>query len=381
MLSLIKGRLTKLSMFILMLLTLTGCFEEFDPKLDQQPVLCMNADLCVGTPVKVELSHTVSGAEYKEQYVQVYENDIFFYRRDQWVEDARMTLYVNGESKGEMRRATWFDVKKSASPYDMLLEKKGFESDYIPQAGDEIRIEAVSAGYGAAEASIVMPYPIEARGDVKIGKVEVLGVEYDSAGELVQYSVRFNDLRSVAEIKDNPEVYNYFDVSARMVMPQAPEGIYLRGMTWHIDTESDPIFSEHISAMETVLESNHYDFSVFSDYQFAGGTYPLKLYDEWAYIAYQNPEKTPTDFDPTRCKFEFCISNISKPYYDWLLYTWQYNEGMIGQLGTLGLAEMPASVSNVSSGAGVVGARAVTYITLDLSPVIREGIEKFANDE
>ena len=42
----------------LLALALTSCYEEFSPKIDTTPVLCMNSLITAGQPIEVELSRT-----------------------------------------------------------------------------------------------------------------------------------------------------------------------------------------------------------------------------------------------------------------------------------------------------------------------------------
>ncbi len=45
-------------LFLLSATILTSCYEEFNPAIDTQPVLCMNALITAGEPIEVEITHT-----------------------------------------------------------------------------------------------------------------------------------------------------------------------------------------------------------------------------------------------------------------------------------------------------------------------------------
>ena len=58
------------------------------------------------------------------------------------------------------------------------------------------------------------------------------------------------------------------------------------------------------------------------------------------------------------------------------LYDWTASDGMLGMLGDIGFAETLVGCSNVSSGAGVVSARADAVIEIDLKPYITEALNE-----
>ncbi len=99
-------------------LFLAGCYQVFDPKIDTDPVLCLNSLITAGETIYVNISRTwvysdLAGTE------------------DHSVNDAELQIFVN----------------------DILVD-----SDYIAQEGDHIHIIAHSTKYGDAEAEVTVPY-------------------------------------------------------------------------------------------------------------------------------------------------------------------------------------------------------------------------------
>ena len=101
----------------LLMLSLTGCYEDFDPTVDTRPVLCINSLITAGEPIEVEVSHTWV---YNDKAAAL----------DHSVDDAEVDIFANGRL---------------------------VRPDYIPREGDEIHIAAHSAKYGMAEATVTVP--------------------------------------------------------------------------------------------------------------------------------------------------------------------------------------------------------------------------------
>ena len=89
-----------------------SCYEDFTPKVDTRPVLCINALITAGEPFDVQMTHTWR-----------YDNP----GTDHSVNDAQVSIYANGNPVGR---------------------------DYVANEGDVIRIAATSPTYGDAEATL-----------------------------------------------------------------------------------------------------------------------------------------------------------------------------------------------------------------------------------
>ncbi len=98
-------------------LLLSSCYEDFEPHIDTQPVLCLNSLITPGNPIEVKVTHTWVFTDERGE-------------KNHNVEDATLQIYANGEL---------------------------VDSDYLPQEGDRIRIKAISSKYGDAEAEVTVP--------------------------------------------------------------------------------------------------------------------------------------------------------------------------------------------------------------------------------
>lgn len=110
------GILKKLSILLLGILP-GGCYDDFTPKIDVKPVLCLNARICAGEAIEPLVTRSwlytdVAGEE------------------DHSVSDSQTKLYVNGEV---------------------------VDAGYIPKEGDRIRIVVDSPTYGKAESEVKVP--------------------------------------------------------------------------------------------------------------------------------------------------------------------------------------------------------------------------------
>ncbi|MDE7442567.1 MAG: DUF4249 domain-containing protein, partial [Muribaculaceae bacterium] len=114
----------------LLALNVTGCYTEFEPDIDDSPVLCLNSLISAGEPVAVSVTHTW---RYSSGYRGI--------QRDVTVKDADVALYVNGSNVDDLVYSE---------------EDRKFHSDYVPLSGDTVRIVAFNQTYGSAEASVVV---------------------------------------------------------------------------------------------------------------------------------------------------------------------------------------------------------------------------------
>lgn len=99
------GILKKLSILLLGILP-GGCYDDFTPKIDVKPVLCLNARICAGEAIEPLVTRSwlytdVAGEE------------------DHSVSDSQTKLYVNGEVVDAaiyQRRATAYVSLSTALP-------------------------------------------------------------------------------------------------------------------------------------------------------------------------------------------------------------------------------------------------------------------------
>lgn len=324
---------------------LAGCTKEFEPDIDEPPVLCLNSLMAVGEPFEATLTRTW---RYSDGYV--------YEIADLKVSDGTVALEVNGRHVADM-------VCDDASGT--------YRCDYRPAPGDIVTVAASSPRYGDARATVAVPRPaaIELasctpRFDIDsytdyYGNAVATGVHgtidltlriRDAAGT-DYYQAAWND-----DLADGTPDYTREDVVSFTVGTP--------------DFDAEPLFSEHISALEAVFGSDAYGFTVFSDRSFDGRERTLHLLFENARVNFPGVA-TPDAVAPGTCRFTVSLRNLSESLYRWYLRDWQDSDGITGSLADIGFAETICGYSNVSSRAGIVSATATTTIEIDLTDYIK----------
>lgn len=80
------------------------------------------------------------------------------------------------------------------------------------------------------------------------------------------------------------------------------------------------------------------------------------------------------DFDESLldCGINFYLTSVSRSYYNHAVYRWNVEEGIIGDLSDVGLAEPQWRYSNVSTGAGAGAAQSSAKCTVSLAGFLKE---------
>lgn len=328
---------------ILLAVTLSGCYEEFTPGIDTAPVLCLNSLIKAGEPIEVEVSHTWLFDDEASEY-------------DHAVSDAEVTVIVNGQAVGQ---------------------------EYLPREGDRIQIVAQSPTYGMAAAEVVVPYA------TPIGRVRVTPSVTDMwTGDEDTYQwamladIYFN-LSIEMDIDDPAGTdnyyrfgYNWFSGSTDNGLPDDIFGASVRPplSIGRLEYDAEPIFKEHIGVFETVMgNGDDTDFDLFTDRQFAGSRYTLHL----NFTDNQYSVKSPSyDESLLDCGINLYLTSVSQSYYNWVVYKWCVDEGVLGDMADLGLAESQWGYSNVSTGAGVVAASSTAVYTVSLRDFLESTLRR-----
>lgn len=324
---------------------LPGCYSDFEPDLGSTPVVCLNSLITAGEEIKVEVTRTwrysegnpVSGLDIN-------------------LKEAEVSLYVN--DKFEETLALIHDT----DPYHTVTSN--FVAKYIPQPGDRLKIRAVDKTYGEAEAEITLPYPVEID-DVKT-RIKRNNASYDPDEEI--FTSQF-DMTLEVYLTDPVGVSNYyiFDMPTyKSILYETDDPFTYMPIAESIritpDYSIEPIFSEHITPIETIISDAYGLYTVFSDRQFAGRQYNLEIPVNGFYRCdfAHHP-----DLDK-KLTMDVKLGHITTEYYKYMLSLWAVTEGVSGALGGVGLGDAVFEFSNVSTGAGIVAAQAVATVSLDL---------------
>lgn len=74
------------------------------------------------------------------------------------------------------------------------------------------------------------------------------------------------------------------------------------------------------------------------------------------------------------CGVNLYLATVSQSSYYRAVYKWNADEGILGDLSDIGLAESKWGYSNVSTGAGVVAGQSVARHTISLKEFLRTAI-------
>lgn len=312
-------------------LLLTACYEDFDPNIDIKPVLCINSVITAGQPAQVEVSRTWLYTEGSDSV--------------RTAKDAIVNIYANG----------------------VLQDAK-----YRAKEGDTIRIHAVSKTYGEAEAQVVVPQ--KAPGEVLSVTPSLIGSKWEDVDRYGQYAaIDFSFDVSLKVYDPENDTDNYFYVAWDNFKSNVG-GTQSSNWGWGVvepvievdfcDYSSEPIFNEHVNNFDHVMGNGGAYANFFTDRQFAGKDYVLRLLFERC--KYMTPIDRRFNPDYYNCGINIIVETISRSNYNWKEYLWQRNAGSLEQLGQSGYSEPIPSYSNVSTGAGIVMARTVTKYKINL---------------
>lgn len=339
-----------------MAVSLNSCYTEFDPHIDSTPVLCMNSIITPGDSIALFLTRTWSWTEGEEDKI------------DLNVRDAEVRIIVNGEFKETMTHRVIDNPDYHFGPYPK--QRECYVSEYRPESGDIIRLEAISSRYGNASAEVAVPYPvpidrIEAQVQNCIAYGDTTG--FPTVADECRFDLNF---KLLAYFTDPSESTDYYDLGAGSSaayddFSEDAYGIPGYGYTL-IDFSGEPLLTEHVSVLESVT-GNTYGYTVFSDRQINGITYPLRLTVNNYTFFYRNPMDLQ---GPKETGVTVKLRHIDQPYYKHVISIWKGNDGITGTLGDVGLASPVYPWSNVSTGAGVVAAYAEASLTIPIIDII-----------
>lgn len=317
-------------------LLLAGCEKEFMPKIDSEPVLCVNSLITAGEPIDVNVTHTWVFNDIKGESLHD-------------VTDAKVSIYINGELASE---------------------------DDIPKEGDHIRIIVHSEEYGDAEASVTVPYsvPVELM-DFTIEVVDTIIDADCPMAEDIMFNTKFR-----IKVYDTNRTDDLFKLNYKKWYNSGDDIVHVE--EWNsdyayvylylgaFDYNSEPIFDECLNTYEDII-GDYGDTTplVFTDRQFVNKDYTLTIRFDRGTFHVDAPEYNSDLYD---CGIELSVSTISRSYYDHELNMLQLSKDGISNLANMGLAEQAWGYSNVSTGAGVVAARAVSTITVSFKDFIEQ---------
>lgn len=334
-----------------MAVSLNSCYSEFDPHIDTTPVLCMNSTIIPGDSITLFLTRTWAWAEG--------------WNPDLEVKEAEVRLLVNGEFQELLHPAIIYEDEGwiGAKPKQHAC----YHSDYRPKSGDIIRIEAYSSQYGDATAEVTVPKP------VPVERLEVQVTDFKVYGDMSGFPAVLDrcefdlDFKLKAYFTDPAEAVNYYEVKVGRTgySDYGDEAKAYMMYTWP-DFSGEPLLTEHVSELESIIADTS-GYTIFSDRQINGRTYPLRVGINDCRFYYQNPKNLP---GPKEYGMAVYLRHLDPSYYRHVLSVWEGNDGITGVLGGIGLASAVYPYSNVSTGAGVVTAYAQSSMAIPMVDII-----------
>lgn len=231
---------------------------------------------------------------------------------------------------------------------------------YIPQPGDRIRLEATSKDYGTASAEVTMPKRVD------IDRV-VHEVRNASPRPSLSGNMRFMfDIDLLVYFTDSDSTQDYYKFGCKSSTYYSDDSGARARLYYTLDLTGEPLFTEHVSTLESVI-ADASGYSIFSDRQINGHTYPLHISLKDIQFDYNNPNNDP---ELANAGVDLILSAISPDYYKHVLSVWEAEDGIVGSLGGVGLGELVSTYSNVSSGAGIVAASTPAIYHLAIPPIM-----------
>ena len=350
-------KLPYLLIFSLISVMLSGCFTYFEPDLKSTPVVCINSLITAGEKIKVEVTRTWRYAEGNPNV------DL-----DISLKNAEVYLYVNDEleEKLKLRSHSEDNLDNSiAGSYNGV--DNYYAAKYIPKCGDRIKLYAKDKTYGDAIAEVTIPYP------VNIDGYETLITNKKSSFDK-EKEIFYSSFEMILKITltDPASVSNYyiFDMQTYKTVLYEPDGDFAvppaESVRLNPDYSFDPIFSEHITPLETIITDAYGRYTVFSDRQISGKPYTLEIPLSGSYWCdYKNHPELDN-----KLSIDVNVGHISSDYYKYMLSLWAATEGVSGALGGVGLGDAVFEYSNVTTGAGIVAAKANSTVKLNMHDIL-----------
>lgn len=326
-------------------LFLTGCYEDYYPRIDTEPVLCLNSLITAGSPIEVKVSHTWL---YTDEDA----------RANHSVPDAVVNIFANDR------------------PVD---------AGYVAQEGDHIRIHASSMKYGEAEAEVTVPvatHLMNTHYSTPISRISV----WQESNLSLSANIGF-DIRISMDIADPDDTDNFHRLAFLTFFPsdmttdtdgidQPTEGVNFVELWEGRFSALDPVFYEHVDTFEDIMSTGDWNL-FFSDRLYHGEAKTLTFGFTENQVHINGWQGNPDDLD---CGWLVTLFSISESYYNWLVYAKQSSGIVFGDFGDLGLADPIWGYSNVSTGAGVVAAQSSVTATINLKDFLEKIMESGHSD-
>lgn len=270
---------------------------------------------------------------------------------------TQVRLWVNGQDYGIMPAEYWPIDATTYTPCPYY-----FISDYKPQEGDCIRIEAACEGYEtiSAETQIPAVVPIE--------KLDYTCVTDTTTGYIkLDFRLTFSD---------RPETADYY---AYNIIPFMKDSLGLPMYTGYgygyygtnTIEEADPIVKFRPNTLDYLFQSEEERYvNFFDDSEISGETYTLQYSysTRFSYYAGMGDRYEERHKLPDTLYIETNLTSMSQDNYNSYIASWAAQGFLIQGMVETGLADPIEEYSNVNNGLGVLGSSNICTQIITLFP-------------
>lgn len=314
-------------------MTLAACTEDFDPKIETEPVAVINLMLTADSTVSASVTRSWPFGQDRPSDVSL--------------ADSHVSMRVNDAGPTELA-------------YDTAAQ--AFVSGYRVHPGDRVRVEAITRRYGRVSGYTEVPH------ELMIDSIEMkcsIAPDPYSIVYMPDGTMKFQDAitaRYRLTFTDPGDEENYYLLAGRRVA-----------------TDGDGIFGETNSIIDAVLDYSDSYLLMFSDRSINGRTFTLDFYSRYGLLGNWEWPQDPATGRPVY-EDSFRFYSISREYYSYIMSISRKYNGLNGDLEDIGFAEPTAIYTNVEGGAGIVCSQTGRSFVFDLSDEVRKYHEQQTDD-
>ena len=320
--------------FAAFIFVIFSCYRDIDmEKHRPEPDLVLYGVISADTAVMISISRTKFFTDTS---------------RYETVNDAEISLTVNGHFQENMR----WSADKSFYGGGVYL------SDYMPQTGDAVRIEA-RTGYGDVWVEETVPAKVQLENVTCSYKLIYDSKRYihDDDGNIIE--VPDWEITYRITFTDNADIPNFYSIRIENPSPWNAIG--------NLNYNSEPVFIEQESVVDDLFGANTITGQggrAFTDKLFNGQCYTLAVNETHLSSNYG-------DIPPALLYRRIILYSITESYYNYLKsMQMAFDVENSTNLSTFGFAEPVRIFSNIQGGAGIIATSNFDSFSIDLAETL-----------